>query len=175
MTLEISYRPVKIEKGFTLIELMVVLVVVAILLSAMTQSFRFGSSDELRSQQAKLRGLLMNVADLAVFEGKPYLLTPDKKGLQVWSWASGEWRAQTKIADYEWPENIEPTWQLEVKAPAYLQLPAEGWLFWPSGEATAGKIELIVEDKEQEISRQVEWNRILEFLDDSERPQKEAS
>ncbi len=173
MTIQISNRPV--EKGFTLIELMVVLVVVAILLSAMTQSFRFGSSDELRSEQAKLRGLLLNVSDLAVFEGKPYLLTPDQKGLQVWKWSSGEWRAQTKIADYEWPENIEPTWQLETKVPNYLQLPAEGWLFWPSGEVSDGKIELIVEEKEQEVSRYLEWNRLLEFLDDPAFRSKEAA
>lgn len=171
MTIPTSNRPV--EKGFTLIELMVVLVVVAILLSAMTQSFRFGSSDQLRSEQAKLRGLIMNVADLAVFEGKPYLLTPDQKGLQVWQWSSGTWRAQTNIEDYEWPENIDSTWQLEVKAPNYLKLPAEGWLFWPSGEVTAGKIELIVEDKEQEVSRYLEWNRLLDFLDDPEFTSKE--
>lgn len=144
---------------------MVVLVVVAILLSAMTESFRFGNSDQLRSEQAKVRGLLMNISDLAVFEGRPYLLTPDQDGLQSWVWSQGQWRAQTEIADYRWPEDLEVTWQLAPQTVAYFRLPAEGWLFWPSGEVTQGQIELIVMDKEQEIRRQVTWNPVLNFSD----------
>lgn len=152
-----------LQSGFTLIELMVVLVVVAVLLSAMTQSFKFGKSDELRSEQAKLRGLLLNLRDQASFSGVPRLLSADKQGLQTWQWSQGQWQVDDTFKDYAWPEDVEVDWQFNEFEKQQRNLPAGGWFFWPSGEVSAGKIALTIEENEQDILRVLEWNEVLEF------------
>lgn len=151
------------QKGFTLIELMVVLVIVAVLLSAMTQSFKFGSSDELRSEQAKIRGLLVNLQDQASFSGQPLLLTVDQKGMQTWQFSKGDWQPANRFADYRWPEGVKVDWQFNELETQQRNLPAGGWLFWPSGEVSAGKIALSIEENRQEVLRVLEWNGVLEF------------
>lgn len=153
--------------GFTLIELMVVLVIIAVLLSAMTQAFRFGKGDQLRAEEAKIRGLLVTLNDQASFDGKPYLLSPMEEGLKAWVFRAGEWQVAEAIADHKWQESLEYRWQLDQQLKQRRQLPVEGWVFWPSGEVSEGFIGIEAQESGEDsiISRWIEWNGVLEFSD----------
>jgi len=157
-------------RGFTLIELMVVLVVIAVLIGAATQAFRFGGGDHLRAEAAKIRGLLVTLSDQSSFQGKTFLLTPAEKGLEAWQLEKGEWQVANQIAEHQWLEEFEYRWQVDERLKPRWKLPAEGWLFWPSGEVTEGTIEIASKtDKHEDgdpLVRWLEWNSVLTFAED---------
>lgn len=141
-----------------------VLVIVAVLLSAMSQSFRFGGSDQLRSEQAKIRGLLQVTSDAAAFEGRPYLLVPTEQGLQPWHWSRGQWFESEKLANYSTPSELQMSWQLEESKLGLLNLPAKGWLFLPNGEVSPGEIALSFKEANRDaVIRVLEWDTSLNF------------
>lgn len=159
----------KSQAGFTLIELMVVVVIVAVVVSVAVLSFARVNSDRLQTEKAKMQVLLQQVLDEAAFKQKLILVVPNKAGLRFYSQKAYQWQEEGNLQQVSWPEYLEVDWQLDTRAVNPQILPKEegtvlqGWLFWPNGEVLAGQITFTMLDGGREVSRSLAWDEQLEF------------
>lgn len=147
------------QKGFTLIELLVVVALIAILLSVALISIKPSESAVLRKASQQVKGALISMCDQAAFDQHIYQLLPDEKGLTVLVYQQKEWQESDRFKPYQWPESVNASWQ---QGQILASLNGEiivGWMCWPSGEVTAGKVVLKMNDTE----KVVEWNGVLKF------------
>ncbi|WP_019557961.1 prepilin-type N-terminal cleavage/methylation domain-containing protein [Thiomicrorhabdus arctica] len=154
------------EGGFTLIEVMVVVVIISIVLSVGMLSLSQNEESQLRTQTIKVKSFLKFVSDLSAFEQKMYLVVPEKTGLTVFRSDKGIWESSTKVSAMSWL--VEAEWQVEPSAVRRYELPKPGWVFWPSGEVTPGSITLMTLSqklKQQEViePQVIQWNVFLQF------------
>lgn len=160
------HHPKRIQQGFTLIELMVVLVIVAVLLSAAVVAINPNETAKLRQQTAAMQGLLTAMCDQAAFEQKLYLLMPDKNGLSIAKWSQQSWQASDHFKDKPWLSGIEPSWDLDAEKALQQNWPAPGWMCWPSGELMAGSIQFQLGDSRVAL----EWDEMMVFSQTAETP-----
>ena len=160
----------KTQKGFTLIELMVVVVIMSVVVSVGVLSLGRFNQDLADNQQAKIESFFKQVADQSAFSQKLYLVAPDDKGLSVYLFLNTEWLADESLNSLIWHEGFSVSWELDEHFTQQQNLPRPGWLFWPSGEVIAGKIvleSLISEPNESSNKSEItiNWNESLEFAE----------
>lgn len=119
-----------------------VVVIMSVVVSVGVLSLGRFSQDLLDNQQAKIESYIKQVSDQAVFGQRMYMLAPDKQGLTAYRFNNREWLVDEKIAVLPWHEGFTVSWELDETFAQQQQLPTPGWVFWPSGEAIAGKIHL---------------------------------
>ncbi len=161
-----NLRRPSLESGFTLIEVMVVVVIISIVLSVGMLSLSQNEQSQLRAQTIKVKGLLKFVSDLSALDQKMYLVVPETTGLTVYRSVKGAWESSTKVNAMSWV--VEAEWQAEPSAVQRYQLPRPGWVFWPSGEVTPGSITLMtlsqkIQQQEAIEPQVIQWNVFLQF------------
>lgn len=151
------------QLGFTLLELMVVVVILAILLSFAIVSLKPNQSAELRKQTVAFKGALITICDQSAFDQHIYALIPSKKGIQIQRLVKGSWQASglkmVNESSLNWNEAITVSWDLNDELAKSYGLKQAGWMCWPSGEVNAGSISF----KLNELSHDLQWNEILDF------------
>lgn len=154
------------ENGFTLIEVMVVVVIISIVLSVGMLSLSQNEQSQLRVQTIKVKSFLEFVSDLSAFDQKMYLVVPESIGLTAYRSVKGVWELSSKVDAMNWV--VEAEWQTEPSAVQRYELPKPGWVFWPSGEVTPGSITLMTLSQklqQQEViePQVIQWNVFLQF------------
>ncbi|MDX1347653.1 MAG: prepilin-type N-terminal cleavage/methylation domain-containing protein [Thiomicrorhabdus chilensis] len=159
-----------VQSGFTLIELMVVVVIMAVVVSVGMMSLGSNEQATLRAQDRNVKSLLMAVRDQAALKQRLYLVGVDESGLTTYSQNRGEWQVDDKIKRLKWPESLIVEWKIDNQTFVKQQnLPQEGWVFWPSGDVLAGSIILRnldnqAFDRDQEATEYaIRWNGLLQF------------
>ena len=157
------------QAGFTLIELMVVVVIMAVVVAVGILSLGRLNQDRLQTEQAKIESLLQQVMDEATFKQKLVLMVPDEQGLQFFSQNNYQWQKDSKLSPIKWNANFTIDWDIDNTLISQQSLPKadgrslQGWLFWPSGEVVAGEITLTMIEQNQETSTSIIWNERLQF------------
>ncbi|WP_044407927.1 type II secretion system protein [Thiomicrospira microaerophila] len=146
------------QRGFTLIELMVVVAIVAIILAAGVMSLGGRDNQQHRQHWAQIQGLLQTACDQAAFNQKIYLVAVTEQGLEAFVREQGEWLA-AKMNKVNWPQDTKPRWQLDALLQERWQLPEPGWMCWPSGLVSEGEIGLSRTDGAQTLR----WDEGLYF------------
>lgn len=147
------------QQGFTLIELMVVVLIIAVLLAAGLVSMSPSDSALMRKQVKQLQGALQQTCDQAAFSQSLMALLPDDKGLVMQQLTQGKWRDYSGAQDLAWQTGIKATWRLDESLAKAQKLTRPGWICWPSGEVLEGKVRFEMGDLQKELS----WNAILRF------------
>ncbi len=154
------------QQGFTLIELMVVVVILAILLSVAIVSLQPNHQAQLRQQTVAFKGSLIAMCDKSAFEQRIYALIPTKKGIEIQKFTKGQWQetslnpnARSGNNNLQWHEAMQVSWQLNEELAKSHGLEQPAWLCWPSGEINAGTITFEL----NQFTKVLQWNEILNF------------
>lgn len=163
---------VKRQKGFTLIELMVVVVIMAIVASVGVMSLGGQTQTQLESEERRFMAAFSWVQDQSTLRQKLFLLAPNEEGLRAYYLSQGKWQEAKQFRAVSWPVGWQVDWngeqngeQLQPKAPA------NGWLIWPSGDVSPGEVTWLAEferdwqkgTQEEEHQRVLSWNGLLSF------------
>lgn len=91
-------------RGFTLLELLVVMVLIGIVLSLVVTGLTAGPAQQARQQASELLSLLIQLRDTAVAEGQEYGLSFDDHGYRLKAWQDGQWlnRSDWRLPDGMW-------------------------------------------------------------------------
>lgn len=147
------------QQGFTLIELMVVVLIIAVLLSAGLVSLSPSDSALMRKQAKQLQGALQQTCDQAAFSQSLMALVPGDQGLSMQQLTQGKWRDYSGAQNLAWQAGIKATWEMDEMLAKAQKLTPPGWICWPSGEVLEGKVEFEMGD----LQKTVRWNAILRF------------
>lgn len=103
------------QKGFTLIEIMVVVVIAAIMMGAVTLSFPGSNEEEILKKEADRFEALMHFAqDEATLQSREFSLALDQTGYTFYFNDDGSWvEAQDSFSRTDLPEVILPVLILE--------------------------------------------------------------
>ena len=103
------------DNGFTLIEMMVVVVIAAIMMGAVTLSFPSNQADELLKKEGDRFVALMHFAqDEATLQSREFALSLDKTGYAFYLNDQGSWvAAEGPFARNDFPEVIKPALYVE--------------------------------------------------------------
>jgi len=160
--------PPKHQKGFTLIELMVVIVIISVVTTISILSLNGGDKSKLIVQQNQLKTLLNSVRDQSTFDRKLYLVVPDETGLTMYVFEQNKWKKSPKVEFLAWKNGLTVQWSVDEVFAQKQQLPEPGWMFWPTGEVLKGGVSFAMggdkftaPNKENIVS--VSWNDILQF------------
>jgi len=110
-----------LEKGFTLIELMVVLVIMAVMLSAVVVSFSPNEQQRLKLMAQKTQDFMQLACDQGAMQQKMVLIEPSEQQLKAWmaqkvATSKGEAHQSLIMPQYRWQSLGEPlAWPEEVK------------------------------------------------------------
>ncbi|BBP42670.1 hypothetical protein THMIRHAT_04160 [Thiosulfativibrio zosterae] len=147
------------QQGFTLIELMVVVLIVAVLLAVGMVSMAPNDSALLRQQVKQVQGALQQTCDQAAFSQHMMALVPSDKGLEMLEVSQGQWQAFAGAKDMAWLAGIRVTWQADETVAKAQKLTRPGWICWPSGEILPGEMRF----QSTDLKAQLSWNPILRF------------
>lgn len=149
------------QQGFTLIELMVVIVILAVLLSTAVMSLKPSESAELRKQTIAFKGALIAICDKSAFDQHIYVIVPEKNKFSIKRLQQGSWLDVQLIDERSmlWHEAVKVSWSLNEELAKSYGLEKAGWMCWPSGEVNAGEITF----KLNHLSNHLQWNEILDF------------
>ncbi len=103
------------SKGFTLIEMMVVVVIAAIMMGAVTLSFPSNQADELLEKEGDRLVALINFAqDEATLQSREFALSLDATGYAFYLNDQGSWvAAEDAFSRNDFPDVIKPALFLE--------------------------------------------------------------
>jgi len=153
------------QTGFTLIELLVVLAIVGIIASVGVLSLNTNEQAHARSISAKLQGAIQSSYDVASFRQRLVLLVPETTSenftLSAYEWIDQQWLRSESLKPLLLEGEAEFSWQTENLVNPLLKLPAEGWLFWPSGEVSSGWIQWQINEETQPY--QLSWDESMQF------------
>lgn len=156
------------QQGFTLIELMVVVVIISVVTSISVLSLSGGDKSKLTAQQNQLKMLLSLVRDQSTFDRRLYLVVPDETGLTTHVFEQNKWKKSPKVEFLAWKNGLTVQWSVDKVFAQKQQLPEAGWMFWPTGEVLQGDVTFAVggdkftaPNKESIVT--VSWNDILQF------------
>ncbi len=161
------HKGLKKQAGFTLIELMVVVVIVSVVTSISILSL--GSSDQKKrlSQQNQIKTLLTFVRDQSTFDRKLYLVVPKKEGLTTYVFSDNVWKVSPKVDFLAWQPGLAFRWTVDDVFADKQQLPEAGWMAWPTGDVLEGEIVFWVGDwntkPKKEDRVRVSWDGLLRF------------
>lgn len=162
------------QKGFTLIELMVVLVIIAVMTTVAVMTLSPSEQGALRSQQHQIKQFLALVRDQASFDKTVYLVAPSETQAKVYQLQQGQWETAERVQSLTWQSGLVVQ-AIQLDTSTQWGQPQPGWLFWPSGEVSAGEIYLLPFSARQEHGaierdRQVveqglvlKWDALLRF------------
>jgi general secretion pathway protein H len=151
------------QQGFTLIELMVVVAIVAVLLAAGVMSLGSRDNQQQRQQWTQTQSILQMACDQAAFNQQIYLVSVSAKGLEAFYRQQGEW-LPAKMHKVSWREETEVSWQLDETLQEAWALPEQGWLCWPRGVVSEGEIQMQLPTVDSTGSVQVlRWDEGLNF------------
>jgi general secretion pathway protein H len=139
--------PAKASAGFTLIEMIVVLIIVGVIMGMVSLSRPGdGSVDRLRRETRRLQALIQLAREEAILTHREIGLRQEAQGYQFLVFSGENWQSQplqdTPLRQRRLPEDIRLTLRLEEqggKEEAGQGLPQ--LVFWSSGEATAFRAE----------------------------------
>lgn len=147
------------QKGFTLIELMVVVVILAVLVSIATLTFTPNDSVKLNQQTLAFKGALQQTCDEAIFTQKIQALVPSKKGSHLYALQQGKWQIVSSVKPLIWLPGMSVDWQVAERPSAQAELPSPGWLCWPTGEILPGSVTFQLGQQKTKMS----WTPLLKF------------
>lgn len=151
------------QKGFTLIEVMIVVVIIGILMSAMVLTIKPKATSQIRQTLLSAKDLMVSACDRAAFEQRVYLIVPSPTQLQIYKHVNQKWQAAEHLGPITWPEGLEVDWQRPETPESTGSLVDTGWRCWPGGEMTPGSLRIRQDGTEQRLK----WNEIREFDIDS--------
>lgn len=159
------------QRGFTLIELMVVVVIMAIVASVGVMSLGGQTQTQLDTEERRFIAAFSWVRDQSTLKQKLFLLAPSEQGLRAYFMSRGKWQEAKQFQSLSWPQGWQISWQGEQSGEQVLpQAPADGWLVWPSGDVSPGQIEWQVQGQskafksaEEARQRSLTWNGVLSF------------
>lgn len=161
----------KNQQGFTLIELMVVVVIMSVVVSVGVLSLGRINQDLVENQQAKIESYFKQVADQSAFNQKMYLIAPDDEGLTTYKYVNYEWQTADDIANLAWQKGFDVSWVLDKHFAEQQKITRPGWVFWPSGDVLSGSIilknlDINTTSSSPNKKMQLSWNEALEFTRD---------
>ncbi|WP_460186543.1 prepilin-type N-terminal cleavage/methylation domain-containing protein [Thiomicrorhabdus hydrogeniphila] len=162
------------QQGFTLIELMVVVVIMSVVVSVGVLSLGRINQDLAENQQAKIESYFKQVADQSAFTQKMYLIEPSNEGLTAYRYQDYEWQPADKIENLIWQSGFTVSWSLDTQYAEQQKLTKSGWVFWPSGDVLPGQISLtsLNEDSSHSTENQtliLSWDENLTFTRELEK------
>ncbi|VAW45535.1 hypothetical protein MNBD_GAMMA04-740 [hydrothermal vent metagenome] len=163
-----KFSPIRHQQGFTLIELMVVVVIVSVVTSISILSLSGGDQRKLTAQQNQFKAWLSLVRDQSTFDRKLYLVVPDEKGLTAHVYYQNSWKKSPNVEFLAWKSGVTVQWSVDDVFAQKQQLPEAGWMFWPTGEVLEGDVSFAIggdkftAPKKENIAK-VLWNDILQF------------
>ena len=80
-----------ISRGFTLIEMLVVIVIIAVVVTAVSYSLSGVENTRFSQQSQRLSNWLQHVSDTAVLDGGVYGIRPELNTLTVVAWHANQW------------------------------------------------------------------------------------
>lgn len=138
---------------------MVVVVILAVVLSAATLALNPSESARLNQQNLQIKGALQQTCDQAVFQQKIHALVVDKQGMSMRVLSRNQWQSASGIEDVPWVAGVTVSWDSQVDVQARFGLPGEGWLCWPTGEILPGLVKMRVDG----LSQQLRWTPLMKF------------
>ncbi|WP_135794983.1 hypothetical protein [Hydrogenovibrio crunogenus] len=142
-----------------MIELMVVVVILAVLVSIATLTFTPNDSVKLNQQTLEFKGALQQACDEAIFTQKIQALVPSKKGSRLYFLQQGKWQIVSSVKPLVWLPGMSVDWQVAERPSAQAELPGPGWLCWPTGEILPGSVTFQLGQQKTKMS----WTPLLKF------------
>lgn len=107
---------IKIVKGFTLIEIMVVMVIIGVILSFATLSISSGGlAPKLEQEAQRLASLLKLASQEAIMQSKEMAVSFNTDGYRFYVLQEQEWQAVTARDDIFRPRPLPPGMQTEIR------------------------------------------------------------
>lgn len=138
---------------------MVVVVILAVVLSAATLALTPSESARLNQQSLQLKGALQQTCDQAVFRQKIHALLVDKKGMTMRVLSRNQWQTVDAMDDVPWVDGVNVTWTSQPELQTRFGLPGDGWLCWPTGEILPGLVEMRMD----QLRKQLSWTPLMKF------------
>jgi len=103
------------KQGFTLIELMVVVVIAAMLMGVVAISFPDSTNDRLKEHSARFSALMSLVQDEAILQSRSFGLSINDSGYSFYRWSGTAWEAYSDkpFVSRKLPEDIQTDVVLE--------------------------------------------------------------
>ncbi|UQB41712.1 prepilin-type N-terminal cleavage/methylation domain-containing protein [Thiomicrospira microaerophila] len=153
------------QAGFTLIELIVVVAIVAVVLAVGMMSLGGRDTQQQRQQWTQAQSLLQMACDQAAFQQRIYLVAVTEQGLEAYYRHQGDW-LPAEMKKVVWSETSQMVWQVDDGLKERWQLPEPGWLCWPSGLVSEGKLSLqgLNAAGESLAQQRLRWDEGLNFV-----------
>ncbi len=101
-------RPITLQNGFTLIEIMIVLVIIAIMSGVAVLSVGSASYSQFQGEAVKISNTLEIIADESVYTNSVITCIVKPDGFICRGYRNGEWRDINlkNLISWSWPKNI---------------------------------------------------------------------
>ena len=99
----------KKHTGFTLIEIMIVLVIIAVMSGVVVMNVTSGTYGNFVNQASKIAAIFETLGDNAVYTNSVIACDANPNGLDCQSYKNGEWHDinMVQVTAWQWPEDIK--------------------------------------------------------------------